>query len=65
MELLTFETLGYLLAAKLAWSLLFFLKDLLTGFGLCGGVDPKKLGEWAVGAFRCRVLCLPLSARCY
>jgi hypothetical protein len=50
MELMTFETLGCLLAAKLAWSLLVFLKNLLTGWGLCGSVDPKSLGDWAVGA---------------
>ena len=52
MELLSVETLGYLLAAKLAWSLLVFLKNMLTSFGLCGGVNPKSLGDWAVGASR-------------
>ena len=47
-------TLGYIFAAKLAWSLLLFLKDLAGGLGLLGAVDLKKLGSWAVGAHLCR-----------
>lgn len=62
MELLSFETLGYILAAKLAWSLLIFLKNLLTGFGVCGAVDPKNLGEWAVGTCKLHsFVCLDLA----
>jgi hypothetical protein len=56
MELTTFEALGYVFAAKLAWLLLVFLKNLLTGWGLCGSVDPKSLGDWAVGASIARCL---------
>jgi hypothetical protein len=53
-EMDSIATLGYIFAAKLAWSLLLFLKDLAGGLGLLGAVDVKKLGSWAVGAHLCR-----------